>query len=74
MKVLDPEKTTVLHNGEWLKGLNLAEMLKIMSQFNVARILEREDFHNRYTEGKSIGLHEFIYPVLQAYDSRGHQG
>ena len=69
MKVLDPEKTTVLHNGEWLKGLNLAEMLKIMSQFNVARILEREDFHNRYTEGKSIGLHEFIYPVLQAYDS-----
>lgn len=69
MKVLDPEKTTVLHNGEWLKGLNLAEMLKIMSQFNVARILEREDFHNRYAEGKSIGLHEFIYPVLQAYDS-----
>ena len=69
MKVLDPEKTTVLHNGEWLKGLNLAEMLKIMSQFNVARILEREDFHNRYTEGKSIALHEFIYPVLQAYDS-----
>ena len=54
MKVLDPEKTQIVHN---------------MSQFNVARILEREDFHNRYTEGKSIALHEFIYPVLQAYDS-----
>lgn len=69
MKVLDPEKTQIVHNGDWLKGLNLAEMLKLMSQFNVARILEREDFHNRYTEGKSIALHEFIYPVLQAYDS-----
>lgn len=69
MKVLDPERTTIVHNGDWLKGLNLAEMLKLMSQFNVARILEREDFHNRYTEGKSIALHEFIYPVLQAYDS-----
>ena len=69
LKVLDPERTTIMHNGDWLKGLNLAEMLKLMSQFNVARILEREDFHNRYTEGKSIALHEFIYPVLQAYDS-----
>nr|WP_275100671.1 tyrosine--tRNA ligase [Olsenella profusa] len=69
MKVLDPERTTIVHNGDWLKGLNLAEMLKLMSKFNVARILEREDFHNRYTEGKSIALHEFIYPVLQAYDS-----
>ena len=69
MKVLDPEKTQIVHNGDWLKGLNLAEMLGLMSQFNVARILEREDFHNRYAEGKSIALHEFIYPVLQAYDS-----
>ena len=69
MKVLDPEKTQIVHNGDWLKPLNLAEMLKLMSQFNVARILEREDFHNRYTNGLPISLHEFIYPVLQAYDS-----
>ncbi|MBP3885359.1 MAG: tyrosine--tRNA ligase [Olsenella sp.] len=69
MKVLDPEKTTIVHNGDWIKDLNLGEMLGLMSKFNVARILEREDFHNRYTEGKSIALHEFIYPVLQAYDS-----
>ena len=69
MKVLDPEKTTIVHNGEWLKPLDLSKMLELMSQFNVARILEREDFHNRYTNGLSISLHEFIYPVLQAYDS-----
>ena len=69
MKVLDPEKTTIVHNGDWIKPLNLGKMLGLMSKFNVARILEREDFHNRYTEGRSIALHEFIYPVLQAYDS-----
>lgn len=69
MKVLDPQKTTIVHNGDWLKPLDLSKMLELMSQFNVARILEREDFHNRYTTGLSISLHEFIYPVLQAYDS-----
>ncbi len=69
MKVLDAEKTTIVHNGEWLKPLDLQKMLHLMSQFNVARILEREDFHNRYENQQSISLHEFIYPVLQAYDS-----
>ena len=69
MKVLDPERTTIVHNGDWLKPLDLQSMLHLMAQFNVARILEREDFHNRYTNGQSIALHEFIYPVLQAYDS-----
>ena len=69
MKVLDPERTTIVYNGEWLKPLDLSKMLSLMSQFNVARILEREDFHKRYTSGQSIALHEFIYPVLQAYDS-----
>ena len=69
MKVLDPEKTTIVHNGDWLKPLDLQSMLHLMAQFNVARILEREDFHNRYANNQSIALHEFIYPVLQAYDS-----
>ena len=69
MKVLDPQKTAIVHNGDWLKPLDLAKMLELMSRFNVARILEREDFHNRYAGGLSISLHEFIYPVLQAYDS-----
>ena len=69
MKVLDPDRTTIVRNGDWLKPLDLSQMLKLMSQFNVARILEREDFHKRYVGGQSIALHEFIYPVLQAYDS-----
>ena len=69
MKVLDPQRTKIVHNGDWLKPLDLAKMLELMSKFNVARILEREDFHNRYVGGQSIALHEFIYPVLQAYDS-----
>jgi len=69
MKILDPERTKIVHNGEWLKPLDLAAMLGIMSKFNVARILEREDFHKRYEAQQSIALHEFIYPVLQAYDS-----
>ena len=69
IKVLDPEKTTIVHNGDWLKPLDLQKMLHLMAQFNVARILEREDFHNRYENQQSIALHEFIYPVLQAYDS-----
>lgn len=69
MKILDPRKTKIVHNGEWLKPLDLSKMLGLMSKFNVARILEREDFHNRYTNNQSISLHEFIYPVLQAYDS-----
>lgn len=69
MKILDPDKTEIVHNGDWIKPMNLGTMLGLMSKFNVARILEREDFHNRYTNGQSIALHEFIYPVLQAYDS-----
>lgn len=69
LKILDPERTQIVHNGEWLKPLDLGSILGLMSKFNVARILEREDFHNRYTNGMPIALHEFIYPVLQAYDS-----
>ena len=53
-KVLDMDKTTIVHNGDWLKPLDLTKMLHLMSQFNVARILEREDFHNRYENQQSI--------------------
>lgn len=69
MKVLDPERTRVVFNGEWLKPLDLARMLGLMGKFTVARILEREDFSNRYKNQQPIALHEFLYPVLQAYDS-----
>ncbi len=69
MKVLDPEKTTVAHNRDWIFDLDLAHLLELLSNFTVARILERDDFHNRYTNQTPISLHEFIYPVMQAYDS-----
>ena len=69
MKILDPDRTTVVHNGDWIKPMNLETMLSLMSKFTVARILEREDFSKRYHSQQSIALHEFIYPVLQAYDS-----
>lgn len=68
-KVLDPEKTTLRYNSEWILELNMEELLKLLSNFTVARILERDDFHNRYTSGQPISLHEFLYPVMQAYDS-----
>ncbi|WP_417122944.1 tyrosine--tRNA ligase, partial [Paraeggerthella sp.] len=68
-KILDPEKTTLRYNSEWLLSLNMEGLLKVASNFTVARILERDDFHNRYTGNQPISLHEFLYPVMQAYDS-----
>ena len=69
MKILDPEKTTIVHNADWILSLTLEDMLGLLSKFTVARILERDDFNNRYTNHSPIALHEFIYPVMQAYDS-----
>lgn len=69
MKVLDPEKTKVVHNRDWIFDLNLAELLGLLSNFTVARILERDDFSNRYHNQQPIAMHEFIYPIMQAYDS-----
>ncbi len=68
-KVLDPAKTTLRYNSEWILDLDMESLLKLMSLFTVARLLERDDFHNRYTTGQPISLHEFLYPVMQAYDS-----
>lgn len=68
-KILDREKTQVRYNGEWLELLNLEDILKIASTVTVARMLERDDFQNRYTHNIPIGLHEFFYPLMQAYDS-----
>lgn len=68
-KILDPEKTTLRYNSDWILSLDMEQLLKILANFTVARILERDDFHNRYTSGASISLHEFLYPVMQAYDS-----
>ena len=68
-KILDPEKTTLRYNSEWLLPLTLEDLLNLTSKFTVARILERDDFHNRYTNNQPISVHEFLYPVMQAYDS-----
>ncbi|OGT55187.1 MAG: tyrosine--tRNA ligase [Gammaproteobacteria bacterium RIFCSPHIGHO2_12_FULL_42_10] len=68
-KVLDPKKTTVLFNSEWLNKLSPADFVKLASSYTVARMLERDDFHKRYTSGQSIAIHEFLYPLLQGYDS-----
>lgn len=67
--ILDPEKTTLRYNSEWILSLDMEGLLKLLANFTVARILERDDFHNRYGSGQPIGLHEFLYPVMQAYDS-----
>jgi len=68
-KILDMERITIRYNSEWLSNLMLGDMLKLFSQVTVAQILEREDFHNRYTSGSPISFHEFLYPIAQAYDS-----
>ncbi len=68
-KILDPEKTELRRNSDWLDKLNFADLLKLTSQFTVARILERDDFSKRYASQQSISLHEFLYPMAQAYDS-----
>ncbi|HIT89452.1 MAG TPA: tyrosine--tRNA ligase [Candidatus Merdenecus merdavium] len=68
-KVLDKEKTTVTFNSEWLSKLNFEDVVKLASTTTVARILERDDFQKRYQQNIPIGIHEFFYPLMQAYDS-----
>ncbi len=68
-KVLDKEKTVVYFNSEWLMKLNLVDVLGLAGKYTVARMLERDDFSKRYQEGLPIGIHEFMYPLMQGYDS-----
>jgi tyrosyl-tRNA synthetase len=68
-KILNPGKTIVVFNSHWLGKLSFSEVLKVCSKYTVARMLERDDFSNRYKEGKPIGIHEFMYPLMQGYDS-----
>ncbi len=68
-KILDPEKTEVVFNSEWINPLGANGMLELTTTFNVARMLERDDFEKRYKGGISISISEFIYPLLQGYDS-----
>ncbi len=68
-KIIDPEKTTVRFNSEWLSKLNFEEVIQLASSTTVARLLERDDFQGRFRKSEAIGLHEFFYPLMQAYDS-----
>ena len=68
-KILDPEKTEVVFNSTWLGGLSSYDMIKLASELTVARMLEREDFRTRFDSGKPISIHEFMYPLIQGYDS-----
>ncbi|WGE81319.1 tyrosine--tRNA ligase [Actinobacillus equuli subsp. haemolyticus] len=68
-KILDPNKTRVVFNSEWLGELGTEGMIRLASNYTVARMLERDDFKKRFTNNQSIAIHEFIYPLLQGHDS-----
>jgi tyrosyl-tRNA synthetase len=68
-KILDPARTKIVHNSHWLDKLTPVELVKIMAQYTVARMLERDDFSKRYKSGTAIAIHEFLYPLMQGYDS-----
>lgn len=68
-KILDPEKTTVLFNSQWLGPMNAADLIRLSATHTVARMLERDDFQKRYSSGQPIAIHEFLYPLLVGYDS-----
>ncbi len=68
-KILDPVKTEIRFNSEWLEPMKYLDMIKLASNYTVARILERDEFSKRYKEGLPISVHELIYPLAQAYDS-----
>ncbi|RLD96350.1 MAG: tyrosine--tRNA ligase, partial [Aquificota bacterium] len=68
-KILDPDKTIVAFNSEWLSPLGAEGMIRLAAKYTVARMLERDDFKKRFKEGVPIYIHEFLYPLLQGYDS-----
>ena len=68
-KILDPDKTTIMFNSTWMNELGAAGMIKLAAKHTVARMLERDDFHKRYTSNQPIAIHEFLYPLVQGYDS-----
>jgi len=68
-KILDPEKTTIAFNSTWMDKLGAAGMLKLASRQTVARMMERDDFKKRYNSGQAIAIHEFMYPLVQGWDS-----
>jgi tyrosyl-tRNA synthetase len=68
-KILDPEKTLVMFNSSWMGEMSAADLIGLAAKHTVARMLERDDFHKRYSSGQPIAVHEFLYPLIQGYDS-----
>jgi tyrosyl-tRNA synthetase len=68
-KILDPEKTLVMFNSSWMAEMSASDLIGLAAKHTVARMLERDDFHKRYSSGQSISIHEFLYPLIQGYDS-----
>ena len=68
-KILDPEKTLILFNSSWMGEMSAADLIALASKHTVARMLERDDFNKRYKTGQAIAIHEFLYPLVQGYDS-----
>jgi tyrosyl-tRNA synthetase len=68
-KILDPKKTTIVFNSTWLETLSSSELISLSARYTVARMLERDDFTKRFKSNQSISIHEFLYPLLQGYDS-----
>ncbi|HFD87709.1 MAG TPA: tyrosine--tRNA ligase [Gammaproteobacteria bacterium] len=68
-KILDPEKTMVLFNSSWMGEMSAADLIQLAAKHTVARMLERDDFNKRYKSGQPIAIHEFLYPLVQGYDS-----
>lgn len=68
-KILDPEKTLVMFNSSWMNELSAADLIQLAAKYPVARMLERDDFSKRFSSGQSIAIHEFLYPLVQGYDS-----
>ena len=67
--VLDPARTEIRYNSEWCEPLGATGMIQLAAKYTVARMMERDDFHKRFTQGQSISVHEFLYPLMQGYDS-----
>ena len=68
-KIVDRDRTEIVFNGDWFKSMSFDQVTKLLSQITVAQMLEREDFQNRFRSGNPISLHEFMYPLMQGYDS-----
>jgi tyrosyl-tRNA synthetase len=68
-RILDPERTRIVFNSEWMNAMDASGLIRLAARHTVARMLERDDFHKRYADGRPIAIHEFLYPLIQGYDS-----